>query len=237
MKVFKISEKQIEMEKKKILIYAVPIILISLIVGLFIGIAGSGYKDIYLILPVLIVLTAAGIITGIVYGNKINTDSLSSYKIELLDNSIKRYQKNVSVIEIERSEVISITEVVNKGITIKTNNKNKYIYVPVFVEGYSELKEALSEWMNITISEKKKNNSQFLKTILNVGVILGIAVTMLCEYSYIVIPVGIVMIIVLLWCFVMILINPQLDSKIKKNSLIIILPLSVILIRVLSFIL
>lgn len=235
MKVFKISEKQIKMEKKKILIYAVPIILVSLIVGLFIGIAGSGYKDIFLILPVLIVLTAAGVIIGIVYGNKINNDSLSSYKIELLDNSIKKYQKNISVIEIERSEVISITEVVNKGITIKTNNKNQYIYVPVFVEGYSELKESLSQWMNITLSEK--NNSQFLKTILNVGVILGIAVTMLCEYSYIVIPVGIVMIIVLLWSFVMILKNPQLDPKIKKNSFVIILPLIVIVIKVLSFIL
>ncbi len=235
MKEYKISEKQIEIGKRKSLIYAAPIILIALITGFFIGNSGSDYSYMYVTLPLLILIIAGAVIIGMKYGNKINNDSFSSYKIELLDNSIKKYQKNTSVIEIDKSEVNSITEVVNKGITIRTNNLTKYIFISVYVEGYSELKELLSEWMNIAAN--KRNNDQFLKIISAAGIALGFALVMLCDYSYIVIPVGVVMIIVLVCSLVMNLKNPHLDTRIKKNSLITILPISFILLRVLSFIL
>ncbi len=236
MKEFKMSTKQIEMEKRKILIYAVPLMLIALIIGLFSGNSESDYSgNMYVILLPVVLLSTIAIVIGIRFGNKIIDDSLTSYKIELLDTSIRKSQKNAPVIEIEMSEVISITEVVNKGITIKTNNITRYIFIPVHVEGYSELKESLSEWMNITRSER--NNNFFLQIISAVGIVLGFAIIMLCDYSYIVIPVGIVMIIVLIWNQVMIQINPHIDTKIKKIFLIIIFPVILILLKVLSFIL
>lgn len=235
MKEYKMSEKQIEMEKRKRLIYAAPIILVALIAGFAIGFSRSDYKNVYITLLPAILITIIAVIIGIRQSNKINNDTLSSYKIELFDNSIRKHQKNTPVIEIEKSEVISIIEIANKGITIKTNNITKHIYIPVHVEGYEELKESLSEWMNITTYER--SHEQLLQIISVAGVILGLVVVMLCDYSYIVIPVGIIMIIVLLGAIIGNLINPHMDARIKRDSLIVLLPIIMILFRILSFIL
>ncbi len=235
MREFKISPKQIETEKRKRLIHTIPLVLIGLIAVFFIGLNRSDYKDMYVMLPLIVLLIVAAVVLGFRRSSKFISDSLSSYKIELQDNSIKQYQKNISAIEIQKAEVVLVTEVANKGITIKTNNSTKYIYIPVIVEGYSELKESLSEWMNITSNER--NIEQFWIVISAVGAVLGLAVVMLCEYSYIVIPVGIVMIIVLLWCLVYFQKNPHLETRIKRTSLVCILPIGAILLRILSIIL
>lgn len=231
MKEYKLSPKHIELQKRKRLIITVPLALMATAIGLFIGTRNYDYKDMYIILPLVIILGAAAVIIGIRRGNKITSDTLSSFKIELLDNSIKKYQKNTPVIEIQKSEVVLITEVVNNGITIKTN-PNKYIYISVSVEGYSELRGSLSEWMNIIT--KEKNNSQHINIVSSVGTLIALAVVMLCERLYIVIPVGIIMILGFLWTLVMIQKNPHLDTLVKKSSFILILPIAMILLRILA---
>ena len=216
-------------------IKAAPLMLIAIATGVYIGTRNAEYKDMPIILPLLILVIAFAVVIGIRRSNKLTRESLSSYKIELLDNSIKKCQKNTPVIEIQKAEVVSIIEAVNQGITITTNNSANNIYIPASVEGYSELKESLSEWMDITV--KEKNNGQLFGIVASVGTLIALAVVMLCEYSYIVIPVGIVMILGSIWGVVMIQRNPHLDSRIKKGSYIIILPIITVLSKVLSFIL
>lgn len=232
MKEYKMPPKQIGLEQRKAWIKAAPLMLIAIVTGVYIGTRNAEYKDMPIILPLLILVIAFAAVIGIRRSNKLTRESLSSYKIELLDNSIKKYQKNTPVIEIQKAEVVSIIEAVNQGITITTNNSANNIYIPASVEGYSELKESLSEWMDITV--KEKNNSQLINIVSSVGTLIALAVVLLCERLYIVIPVGIIMILGFLWTLVMIQKNPHLDTRVKKSSFILILPIAMILLRILA---
>lgn len=235
MREFKLSAEQIERIKKKSLLNAIPLLLIALVAGFIIGNYNSGYSNMQFVLPLVIVVAAIAVVIGLRYGNKINNDTLASYKIELLDDSIKKYQKNAPLIEIYQSEVVSITEVENRGMTIKTNNSGKCIHIPVYVEGYSELKEALSQWMSITAG--KKVNNQFVQYLTSIATILGLAVVMLCSYPYIVVPVGIALLIALLWSQIKIQKNKNVDNRIKKTSYAIILPIIMIVAKMIAVLL
>lgn len=236
MKEYKISTEKIEMQKRKRLMYSIPSIVISSIAGISIGFNKTGYNgNMFVILPPVVVLLSIAIIIGLRRGNQINNDILNSYKIELLNNSIRKYQKNVAIMEIEKSEVILISETVNKGLVIKTSNFNKYMDIPEYIDGYSDLKESLSYWMSITTRVRSRN--QFILTIPVIGVVLGFGITMLCNSSYIVIPVGVVMILVLIGSVILIQNNPHIDARIKKSSWLIIFPIISLFVKVLSFIL
>lgn len=89
--------------------------------------------------------------------------------------------------------------------------------------------------MNITTSER--NSHQFLRIIPVIRAVLGFGIVILCESSYIVIPVGFIMILVLLLSIIMIIKNPHIDARIKKSLWVILLPIISLLLNVLSFIL
>lgn len=232
MKEYKLSENHIKLEKRKSVILALPIILIAILSGLIVGGYENGFQELIIVLPMAIILIVIAVIIGLKFGNRINNDTLTSYRIELYENKIIKYQKNILTIELEQTEVISITEYTNKGIMINTENKAKNIFVPVFTEEYSEIKESLSVWMNI--KEGKNKNEQLLRNITGFGTAIGFMVVMLFENPYIVIPVGIIMIAVLIWSIVTIFRNPHIDRRIKKNTLFVIVPILVILARTLS---
>ncbi|MDF2869222.1 MAG: hypothetical protein K0R05_797 [Anaerocolumna sp.] len=232
MKEYKLSENHIKLKKRKSVLLALPIILIAILSGLIVGSYENGFQELIIVLPMVLILIVIAVIIGLKFGNRINNDTLTSYRIELYENKIIKYQKNIPTIEIEQIEVISITEYTNKGIMINSENKAKNIFVPVFTEEYSEIKESLSVWMNI--KEGKNKNEQLLRNIAGFGTAIGFMVVMLCENPYIVIPVSIIMIAVLIWSIVTIFRNSHIDRRIKKNTLFVIVPILVILARTLS---
>lgn len=235
MKEFKIPEKEINLEMRKRLIVAIPILLIAAIAGIYIGLSGTDTSgNMYIVLPIVILTVSFAISIGIRRGNRINKESITSFKIELMDDSICKYQKNAPEIKIAKSEVISITEVIKNGITIKTKIPSKYIHIPNNIEGYDDLKKSLSEWMEIKIVEK--NSNQFLQIIAALGVIIGLGLVMLSNSSYIVIPVGIILLLLLLWSTYKIQTSPHVDSRAKKYAMVTLFPILFILVKVLSFI-
>ncbi len=232
MKEYKLSENYIKQEKRKRVLLALPIIVLAILSGLIAGGYEDGYYEFLKVLPIVLILIVIAVIIGLTFGNKINNDALTSYRIELYENKIIKYQKNIPTIEIEPFEVISLTEYKNKGIMINTENKAKYILIPVFTEDYSEIKESLSVWMSI--KESKSKNEHLLRNIAGIGTAIGFLVVMLCEYPYIVFPVGVIMIVTLIWSIATILRNPHIDKRLKKNTLFVILPILAILARTLS---
>lgn len=236
MKEYKLSENYMKHEKRKSLLLTLPITVFAILSGLIVGSYGDEIHEFFKVLPMVLILIVIAIIIGLKSGNKYNKDSLTSYRIELSDNKIIKYQKNISTIEIEQIEVISLTEYKNKGIMINTENKAKYIFIPVSTEDYSELKKLLSVWMNIKVKESESKNALLLMYITGIGTAIGFLVVMICEYPYIVVPVGVIMIVTLIWSIVTVLRSPHADKRLKKNILFVILPILAILARTLSFI-
>jgi len=205
-----------------------------LIAGIYIGLfQTASNSNAYNVLPIVIIISFLSIFIGLRLGIKINNDSISSYKIELLEDSIKKYQKNTPVIEISKSEITIITQVIKKGITIRTDNDNKYIYIPAVIEWYENLKESLSEW--IEIKSIKKISNQSLQIPVALGVVFGFVVIMRCNSAYIVIPVGIILSIILLWSSYKIKTNPHVDASLKKRLLVTLGPIIFIILRIISF--
>lgn len=234
MKEFKLPEKQVELAKRKVLTNALPIILIASVAGIYIGLSRTASNsDVYNVLVIVIIISLLSIFIGLRLGIKNNNDAIRSYRIELLEDSIKKYQKNTPVIEISKSEIKTITEVIKKGLIIKTDNVNKYIYIPVGLEGYENLKESLSQWVEIKSINKSSN--QLLLIVAALGVVVGFAVIMLCNSAYIVIPVGIVLSTVLIWSNYKVKTNPHVDARLKKNLFITLFPITFIIIRILLF--
>ncbi|HHW31969.1 MAG TPA: hypothetical protein GXX20_09910 [Clostridiaceae bacterium] len=235
MKGFKVPEKKINLEIKKRLINATPIILITMIAGFYIGLSRIGSSgNLYIVIPIAILISSFAIFIGIRRGYRINYESFTPFKIVLMDDYISRYQKNIPEIKITKSEVVSITEDIKNGITIKTKTPSKYIYIPNIIERYDELKESLSQWMEIKSVEKNKN--QFLQIIAVPGIIIGFGLVMLSDSSYIVIPVGISLLLIFVWSTYYIQASPHVDTRIKKNIFVSLFPALIILYKILSFI-
>lgn len=230
MKEFKVSADKASLENRKRISFRIPIMVMALMIGIFSAISKSDFHgNLYTFLPPVILISIA-LIFGIRRGSKINKDVIDSYKIELLDNSIKKYQKNVPIVEINKSEITSIVEVKNKGITIRTENINKYIYIPVIIEEYLEIRKTLSELREIEI--KENNYSQYINIIASLGSIIAVGIIMISENSYVVIPVGTVFLVILIWSIYKIQTNQHIDSRIKKNSWFILFPILFIFLKV-----
>lgn len=150
MREFRVSQEQIEIQSKKQLKRSLPTIFIAALIGIMIGIQKSGTFQVYILIPAVLIVGGAIFLGLKISGNPVK-NALSSIKIELTDNSIKKYQSNAPTVEIQKLEAVQITENSNKGITIKTGQPNKNILIPVFIDDYSEIRDALANWMNITV--------------------------------------------------------------------------------------
>jgi len=230
MKEFKVSEKEINSEMKKRLKVIIPLLSIAAIGGIFIGLSSnSPIYNIYIVLPVSILVSFFAIFIGIRWGMRINYELMASLKLELTDDSITKHQKNVPGIRIEKSEITSITENGN-GIIIKTKTPNKYIHIPINIEGYADLKDTLSEWMKIKIVDK--NRYQFLLIISTLGTVIGFGLVILSNSPYIVIPAGVLLLLLFIWNIYTIRTNPNMDSNIKRTSWVFFFPVFSILFKI-----
>lgn len=235
MKEYKLLREQAKSDNKKNLLVSIFIFLMIIALS---ELYTRGYDSNYstsldsVLLPLLLIIVALFI--GFRSSRKMNNEAIESFRIELFDNGIKRFQEHTPTVEIEKQEISSIHEVKNKGIIIKTKNENKYIFIPASLDGYIDLKKTISEWKQI---ENKENNmNQLIRILVSLGGAIGFYTFMFSKNSYIVISLGILLSVFLIWSMYKIQTNQNIDERVKKSFWIILLPIISIFLKTLAHI-
>lgn len=195
-----------------------PLILIAVIAGVVISSSNQTQKqgDIYNWL-ITIPIIGAAVGFGLVRGLNRQKAIFESYKLTIEGNLITREQFNSSAISIYFDDINEIIGNKNGSFTIKVKNGKDTIYVPAQIENYSHLEKSLSRIMPIKV--KDQGAFQQLSSIVAA---VSVIVLMICVYTVsnklIVGVAGIVLIGLLLWSFIAIRKNKNIDAKTKTAA-------------------
>ncbi len=161
--IFKIRENGFEEIKKKLIIRAVPTLLIAISFGIAIVFFNSKEKeDLYSNLPFMIpfLLFFAGF--GIFRGLKRQKMLFESYQLIFSESDVTREQANTPTVNIQFINIKSITKDAKGGYIVKGKTTAETIFIPAQIENYENLEILLnqikpfSESNEVSFDEKYK---------------------------------------------------------------------------------
>jgi hypothetical protein len=133
---------------KRRLAIAAPVMLLAACVGAFLG--TSREPDAPNTLPIVIPLFA-GIFFFAGYRGwrtqlKREKEGWDSFHLTLSPNVIRRVMANLPPAEILRTEVTQIFQAAGVGLTVKTADRHRFLFVPEQVVGFDEVSRTLATW-------------------------------------------------------------------------------------------
>lgn len=218
MQTFKINPDGFKEIRKQILIKTLPILLIAVTAGIIISSLNETHTkdDIYnwlIVIPIVGIAVGFGLVRGI---NRQKT-IFESYTLIVEGNLIKREQFNSQTISIYFNDISDIIKNKNGSFTIKGKSEKGIISIPEQIDNYSDLENSLSQIMPIT----QKTKGSFRQIYSGALAILAVGL-MACVYilsnRLIVGAAGIILIALLLWSFIAIRKNKNIDAKTKTSS-------------------
>lgn len=218
-KQFKIKENGFKEVRQKILIRTIPLVFISGMVGLLILKYSPSYNanteiNVFpFVIPVILCAFAFGIIKAI-YRQK---TMYESYKLEIDDSGITREQVNTPVIRILFTEINSITKNSQGGLVITGNSLANSILVPTQTQDLEVLENILLANCSVTISSSK-SMIQRLMIPLIIAVLGLMAITYISTNKILVSVSGILLIAFMIFSFIQIQMNKNIDSRTRKSS-------------------
>lgn len=217
MQIFRIRPDGFKEIKKKLLIRAVPLMVITAAFGVTISTINSNAKDTDVnVLPFVIPTVAIALGIGIYRGINRQKTLFDSYTLTITNNLISREQLNTPVISIYFSEIKEIVRHKNGSLTIKGKEATDLIGIPPQIDNYLQLETALQGIHPVTVQDRMPflQKYQSLTGLLTVGL-------MLCVYTVnnkiVVALTGTVLVALMIWSFIKIRGSKNVDSKTKKN--------------------
>lgn len=221
--------------RKRMLYRSIPLLLLAMIAGSYIAEKtmsnqfGGSFDVLPFVLPISLIAVSIGLSRGI----KIQRDNWESYELVFKNSSIIRVQNNVPRIEIKESEVSKIIEARNGDLNVNTTDKRKTILIPHNLINFEEVKSYLDKFGIIKSDEKQFTIAkwQILSGIISVVLFVLLYLT---EIKIITYSSGAILIVGLLWSFIEIQRNKNINLKIKKIAYSIFLVIPSIIVRMLG---
>lgn len=214
--IYKIRKDAFKELRKKMLLRSIPVLLFSIILSIAMSIFNSDTRiyDDYSFLAVTILVMVLAISAGIYVSIKKQQKFFDSYTLTIADNTITREQFNTPTIAIHLFEIKDIVKQSNDTITIR--GERDLIIIPKQIENYQELETRLN-----TIQEiGSKDNTSFYQKYQGLAGIVS-AGLMYCVYvvedKLIVAITGTLLIGWVIWSFVQIRRNNNIDNSTKRN--------------------
>ena len=214
---YKIKADGFKEVQKKIILTTVPIALIAASVSIYISTVNteSSENDIdvlFVIIPVLLCTLGYGLYKAI----KQQKIIFESYRLVIDEENISREQFNTSIITIPFIQITSIAKHKNGSILIIGKNKGDIIVIPTQIESYNEIEEKL-DTINPIKAIKKENILQKSRIIFGIATIA----LMVCVYTFenkIIVGIsGSILVCFLIWSFITLRKNKNIDNKTKKG--------------------
>jgi len=168
-------------------------------------------------------LSIGAIALGVKKGHKRSREAWNSYELVIGSDFLIRRIKDFPELEIRRDEITAIKESAD-GLRIETATKGRVIGIGAALDGYQDAQERLSRWMAVT-ELKSWNTSQKLPVVSSVLFAFLFVSFYLATTSWAIVAVGLPLLVGLAWCLWLIQRSPQLSTRLKRQSLLAILPL------------
>jgi len=235
MKEYKLRPDAFQEIKKKLLYWAVPIIVIAVAVGIGSSVFGSNKDSGQVnVLPFSIGIAVIVLAIRLKGAFKKQKALFESFTLTVSPNFIGREQLNTATIVIQASDIREITKNKKGCITIRGSENRNVIYVPAQIENLAELEVDLMALGPIVVTNRKP----FVQRIawLISFLTLGLMVTVYTASHKMVVGLsGALVTAMMLWSLVEVQRSKNIDRKSKRSMWwILVLLLSVISVTIMK---
>ena len=229
---FSIREDGFKEIKKEILKKTLPTFILSSLIGIFFVFYNSTdtQNSIYaIVLPIIFLL--AIIPFSLNRGIEKQIKSLKTYKLIIEPEAIRREQDHISTVVIKNTDITTIIKHANGGFMIKGRSKDDVISIPKQINNYQQLEQLLTQLRTVTEHVKIPAIQKYgsVLSIVTIGLMVAVYVS---DTKLIVGTCGTVALLFLIYAFIEIRKNKQLDKKTKLTSwyvLLIIISVSIVM--------
>lgn len=235
MKTYKLSPEGFKKVMRSALMRQSLFIIFALIGGSYISFANHQISRI-VILSIIFSVFITTIVMVAASFNALKNEKKKwlSYELIVSHNSIVCKQDRLPDVEIAREYIVGVEEIEGKGLTIRTNDKHNFIFVPDSLIGYNEVKDIISEW--VEIKPLKGQFDTIKPIILSILSVLALTVVLVLENKFIVIPVGVIFTIGMVWSIIEMRKSKHIEDKHKRQAFLVLIPLLVALVRMIQII-
>lgn len=167
---------------------------------------------------------------------RIQKTGLDSYELIVDEDMIIRKQDGIPEVTIQRDQVTGIYETVGSGILVMTGDCYKYIFIPVMLDHYDQVRVKIRAWKSIEIMQDKKILSRPLPAAIVFSV--SLMTTILAKNIEIFLPAGLLLVSLLVYTLFELHIDIDVYSRVKRKRLItkgLVLSVSILVLRLLNW--
>jgi hypothetical protein len=156
----------------------------------------------------------------------------SAFHIELENDCLRRVQSRLPDVSITREETTEIEEMPGRGLTVRTADSEKFIYVPTAVEDYAALRAELATWKPVnTLSIATTWTRQWAGVTAAMLVVGWMVAAMLSTSLAFAAPSAFAISVFLLWTFVAAQQSLHLDRRTKLAMWLVFFPILALTLR------
>jgi hypothetical protein len=212
MEQFKIRQGGFTEVKKKILLRIIPLLIVAITVGLGIGLNKKD-DNVNVLSYVIPIAVLAGF--GIYRGVNRQKNLFESYTISISEDSIAREQTNTPTIKIAFTDVNEIIKNSNGSFIIKGRTALDVIGIPAQIDNYAHIETTLNHIKPIHVLTKKSAGQKL--TLPITFATLGLMATVYIATNKILVGIsGTLLTGILIYSFIQIQRNKNIDSKTKR---------------------
>lgn len=203
--------------RKQLISKLTPLLLIAVIGGVAISYFNNDKKDGPLAWLIMLVLMLIFLVYSLAKGIKMQKGLYESYVLTIDEDRLSRRQTNLSELTILFSEISTISEDKTDNLIVTDVDQNK-IVISSYIQGYERIKALLQSIKPISpaISKNFLQKYPLLSPVITIGLM---AAVYLSNNKIVVGLCGVILIGLMTWAFYKIRISEQLDSRIKRSSL------------------
>jgi hypothetical protein len=224
-RIYRISPQQADIERRKALMPA-ALFMAVIIGGVLLFTPDMKGLDNRTLLPIL--LFAGGVFALSMFrqirtANRRVRKTVETFELEVDDAGITRRYVDAPTLSIGFNEITAIQQRTGQGTMIKTAQPTRFIWVPSTLQGYAEVMETLRQRSGVVLTVKNYN---LVRTYsLGILFLIGWIVLMNAHERRLILTLSATLALGLLWCLVVIWRNPNVSRKLKRSTLLILLPL------------
>lgn len=225
MEQFKIRQDGFAEIRKQMLAKSIPLTLIAVVIGLGISLfnpnnQNSSVNVLPFVIPFVLLAVGFGLYRGVNRQKKL----FESYTLSISDNSVVREQANTPTIKIPFSDINAIIKNSNGSFTIKGRSSLDVIGVPSQIDNYEHLESTLNLIRPMTVVSQQPTTRKFTMPIV-IATLALMATVYLATNKILVAVSGILLSGIIIYSFIQIQRNKNIDNRTKRASYWIILVL------------
>lgn len=229
MREFKLSPHHLRRVQRHILSFTLPLVLITVSVGLWMSVAASeSTKGILPVIPIALVLMGIGVYRG--YRREAQLGA--SFRLRVTDDEMTREVLGVPSITITRSQITRIERQPSGQLTIHAIEPTIALGIPPDLDDYTSFAAHLEAWHPITPVPSKQFTAFARTAAAGIVVLTLMAVTLVSRQPILVTVSGITLIAILVACILLARNHQMIDVKIRKTMLLVVFPILTIVVRI-----